>query len=77
MSAASDKIIEDALSLPVELRIDLLDSPIRSLNLPADEDIDRLWAEKAERRISQIEANEVALVPGGKVFSGIRSKYGK
>ena len=77
MSAASDKIIEDALSLPVELRLDLLDSLIRSLNLPADEEIDRLWVEEAERRISQIETNEAALVPGEKVFSRIRSKYGK
>ncbi|GAH01082.1 unnamed protein product, partial [marine sediment metagenome] len=28
---------------------------ITSLNLPIDKDIDRLWAEEAERRISQIE----------------------
>ena len=50
---------------------------ITSLNLPIDEDIDRLWAEEAERRISQIEAGEIKLVPGEEVFSKIRAKYGK
>ena len=77
MSASNDKIIEDALSLPVEMRIGLLESLIKSLNLPTDEEIDGLWAEEAERRISQIEAKEAELVPGETVFSRIRAKYGK
>ena len=77
MSAANDKIIEDALSLPVHLRISLLENLIKSLNLPTDDNIDRLWAEEAERRISQVEANEAELVPGEKVFARIRAKYGK
>jgi hypothetical protein len=35
------------------------------------------WREEAERRISQIEAGKVKLVPGEEVFSKIRAKYEK
>jgi len=72
-----DRIIEEALSLPADIRLNLVEKLITSLNLPIDEDINRLWAEEAERRISQIEAGEVRLVSGEEVFSKIRAKYGK
>ena len=48
-----------------------------SLNLPIDEEIDRLWAEEAERRVSQIDEGKVKLVPGDEVFAKIRAKHGK
>ena len=77
MTAMTDRVIEEALSLPADIRLNLVEKLITSLNLPIDKDIDRLWAEEAERRISQIEAGEVRLVPGDKVFSKFRAKYRK
>jgi len=77
MTAMPDRVIEEALSLPADIRLNLVEKLITSLNLPTDEDVDRLWAEEAERRISQVEAGEVGLVPGEEVFSKIRAKYGK
>ena len=44
---------------------------------PTDEEIDRLWAEEAERRVSQIEEGKAKLVPGEEVFAKIRTKHGK
>jgi len=77
MTAMTDRVTEEALSLPADIRLTLVEKLITSLNLPIDKDIDRLWAEEVERRISQIEAGEVRLVPGEEVFSKIRAKYGK
>lgn len=77
MTDMPDRVIEEALSLPVDIRLALVEKLIKSLNLPIDEDIDRLWAEEAEHRISKIEAGEAGLVPGEEVFSKIRAKYGK
>ena len=77
MTAMTNRVTEEALSLPADIRLNLVEKLITSLNLPIDKDIDRLWAEEAERRISQIEAGEVRLVPGEEVFSKIRAKYGK
>ncbi len=77
MEAARDRVIEEALSLPADVRLSLVEKLLTSLNLPIDAEIDRLWAEEAERRVSQIEADEVEMVPGGEVFSKIRAKYEK
>ena len=40
-----------------------------SLNLPTQPDIDKAWAEEAERRVDQIDRGDVALIPGEKVFA--------
>jgi hypothetical protein len=75
MSVAAKKVFDEALSLPAEARMSLIEKLLTSLNLPTQPEIDRLWTEEAERRIAQIEKREIKLVPGKKVFSNIRKKY--
>ena len=77
MTTTNDRVIEEALSLPADVRISLVDKLLKSLNLPVDEEIDRLWAEEAEHRVSQIEEGKAKLVPGEEVFAKIRAKHGK
>lgn len=77
MATTRDRVIEEALSLPADLRLSLVEKLLTSLNLPIDAEIDRLWAEEAERRVSQIEAGEMKMLPGEEVFSKIRAKYEK
>ena len=75
MTIATKKVFDEALSLPAETRVILIEKLLISLNLPTQPEIDHLWAEEAERRISQIDKGEVRLVPGEKVFADIRKKY--
>jgi len=75
MSGMTNKVFKEALSLPADERVDLVEKLLTSLNLPIRPDIDRLWAEEAERRLSQIERGEVELIPGEDVFAKIRRKY--
>jgi putative addiction module component (TIGR02574 family) len=77
VETTADRVVEEALSLPADARLSLVEKLLTSLNLPIDKEIDRLWAEEAERRVSQIEAGEVKLVPGEEVFSRIRAKHKK
>jgi putative addiction module component (TIGR02574 family) len=77
MTTTNDRVIEEALSLPADARLSLVEKLLTSLNLPIDEDIDRLWAEEAEQRVSQLEEGRAKLVPGEEVFAKIKSKYGK
>ena len=77
MATTNDRVIEEALSLPADVRLSLVEKLLTSLNLPIDEEIDRLWAEEAERRVSQIEEGKIKLVPGEEVFTRIRAKHGK
>ena len=77
MVTTNDRVIEEALSLPADVRLSLVEKLLTSLNLPINEEIDRLWAEEAELRVSQIEEGTAKLVPGEEVFAKIRKKHGK
>ena len=77
MASIHDRVVEEALSLPADIRLSLVEKLLKSLNLPIDEEIDRLWAEEAERRVSQIEEGTVKLISGREVFDKIRAKYVK
>jgi putative addiction module component (TIGR02574 family) len=75
MSVVAKKVFDEALSLPANARLSLVEKLLISLNLPTRPEIDRLWAEEVERRIAQIDKGVVKLLPGKKVFSNIRKKY--
>jgi len=75
MTTVADKVYDKALSLPADARIGLVERLLSSLNLPTQPEIDRLWADEAERRVAQIDRGEVELIPGEKVFERIRLKY--
>ena len=75
MPVVAKKLFDEALSLPAEARVSLVERLLTSLNLPTQPEIDRLWAEEAEKRIAQVDKGEIKLVPGKKVFSNIRKKY--
>ena len=75
MGNAIDKLLKEALLLPADERASLVEKLLQSLNLPTEAEVDRLWVEEAERRVSQIEAGEVEVIPGEQVFAKIRAKY--
>ncbi|MCX5852942.1 MAG: addiction module protein [Deltaproteobacteria bacterium] len=75
MTVVADKVFDEALSLPSDARISLVEKLIASLNLPTHAEIDLLWAEEAERRVSQIDQGNVELISGDTVFAKIRRKY--
>ena len=77
MQTVTDRVAEEALSLPADARLGLVEKLLTSLNLPIDEDIDRLWSEEAERRVAQLDAGEAKLIPGEEVFSKIRAKHAR
>jgi putative addiction module component (TIGR02574 family) len=77
MPTTNDRVIDEALSLPSNVRLSLVEKLLTSLNLPIDEEINLLWAEQAERRVSQIEEGKAKLVPGEEVFAKIRAKHEK
>jgi hypothetical protein len=53
----------------------LVEKLLASLNLPTHAEIDRLWAEEAERWVSQIDRGDVELISGDEVFAKIRRKH--
>ncbi len=71
----SEKVMLEAMSLPPDARALLADRLLNSLDSPERKEIDRLWAEEAERRIQQIRTGEVEPIPGEEVFKEIRNTF--
>ena len=64
----SKKLIEEALSLPVEERALIADSLLRSLNTP-ETSIDAQWAEVARKRLQELRFGTIEANPEDEVFA--------
>jgi len=64
------ELFEEAVSLPVEIRTQLVDKLLRSLH-PTRKEIDELWAEEAEKRVEEIKSGKIKTIPGKEVFKKI------
>jgi putative addiction module component (TIGR02574 family) len=73
--STTDELIDEAKSLPVELRAKLVDELLKSLN-PSQAQIDELWRVEAERRVDEIETGKVKVIPGEEVFDKLRERLG-
>lgn len=69
----TDELMDEAMSLPVELRTQLVDKLLKSLN-PAQAEIDELWAFEAEKQVADLETGKVRPIPGEEVFEKIRKR---
>lgn len=77
MGMATDKILEEALSLPADERTSSTEKILQSLNFPTEDVKNRLWGEETERRVSELESGKVEAILGEQVFGKLRAKYQK
>jgi hypothetical protein len=68
------ELIEAVVSLPVEERAVVADSVLRSLNAPEPE-MDRKWAQVAQRRLAELRSGEVRPIPGEEVFGKVWKRF--
>lgn len=68
------ELIEEARALPVEERVLLVDSILRSLN-PPSEVVDRKWCAEARRRLLELKSGQVKAVPGNEVFAKVWKRF--
>lgn len=66
----TNELIKEAISLPVEIRAQIIDKLLESLN-PSQKEIDKLWAKEAEKRVEEIQSGKVKTIPGEEVFKKI------
>jgi len=65
------EIIEEAECLPVEERVMVIDSLLRTINPPLAE-VEIEWIMVAKRRLAELRSGQVGAVPGNEVFARIR-----
>jgi putative addiction module component (TIGR02574 family) len=74
MSASTLNLADEALLLPVEARIALVDKLLESINPHGGKTLDALWAAEAEKRAIEIESGTVRTLNGEEVFAQIRQR---
>lgn len=70
------ELIAEAISLPVDERAMMVDSLLKSLNVP-ETDIDKRWASVAQRRLDDLRSGRLEAVAGDKVFEKIWQRLEK
>ncbi len=68
------EFISTADSLPVDVKIQLIDKLLKSLN-PISKEIDELWAIEAERRVEELRSGKVKPIGGEDVFKEISKRF--
>lgn len=72
-------IFQAALSLPPPSRAELADAlwaslPDEQLGLPLDEAVQRAWANESRRRMLDVDAGRVELLPGDEVMARLGTR---
>lgn len=67
MNETFDKILEEALHLPVASRASIADKFLASLDAP-DPEVDDLCKEEVEKRISAAQRGDMEIIPEEAVF---------
>ena len=67
-------LIAEAVDLPVEERVIVVDSILKSLN-PPESAIDKKWVTVAKQRLKELRSGEIEAVPGDDVFQKMWAKF--
>ena len=76
MDATQQKIVDEALRLPPEARAALASRLLESLEPEADRDAESAWSEEIARRLREIDAGEVTLIPWAQARGQILGESG-
>jgi putative addiction module component (TIGR02574 family) len=76
VAVTTSDIFSIADTLPIDMKIELVDRLLESIS-PTQDEIDELWKIEVERRIDEVETGKVRTIPGDEVFAKIRERFGK
>lgn len=76
MTAQTMEIMDVVDSLPIDMKLELIDHLLESIS-PRKEKIEEAWKDEVERRIDEVKSGEVKLIPLGEVRERFRKRYEK
>ncbi len=77
MAVLVEKIYKEALDLPTDDRLILIDKLLQSTNLPTQIEIDQAWAKEVDLRYEKLESGKARLIPGEEVFEKVKKRFSK
>lgn len=75
MNEATEKILQQALTMPPQDRAFIAERLITSLDTITDTDVEIAWQQEIQKRLSEIENGEVTLVPWEEVRKRLRGQW--
>ena len=72
----TDELISEAMSLPIDIKTQLINRFLVSLN-PERKDIDEFWMKEAEKRLKDIKTGKIKTVPEEQIFQEIKERFQK
>lgn len=76
MAAQASDIMEIVDSLPIDMKLELIDHLLESIS-PMTKEIEEAWKAEAERRIEEVRSGKVTPIPAVEVFAEIERDFGK
>lgn len=73
MNTQTSEIMDVVDSLPIDMKLELIDHLLESIS-PSHAEVDEAWKVEVERRIDEVESGKVELIPGEEVFARIRAR---
>ena len=74
MTTQTAEIMDVVDSLPIDMKLELIDRLLESISPPQSE-INDAWSEEVERRIDEVESGQVKTIPGEQVFAEIKQRF--
>ncbi len=75
MTTTTVEIVSAAETLPIEMRLEIVDRLLEGIG-PTPKEIDDAWRVEIERRVEAVESGEAKLIPGEEVFAKIEKRFG-
>ncbi len=67
-------LINEVLALPLEEKVQVVDSILRSMN-PVEVENEKKWMLKAKERLAELRTGKTGGIPGDEVFNKIWKRY--
>ena len=76
MTAQTLEIMDVVDSLPIDMKLEIIDHLLESIS-PTNKEVEEAWKEEVERRIDEVESGEVELIPLDEVRERLGKRYRK
>ncbi len=73
MILSTEQFVKDAIRLPEDQRITIAHRLLSSIEPPLSAQIDSLWSDEIQRRVSSFRDGTMKTIPSENVFSDLRS----
>ena len=76
MTAQTLEIMDVVDSLPIDMKLEIIDHLLESIS-PTNKEVEDAWKVEAERRIEEVRSGKVKPIPVAEVFAEIERDFGK